>query len=102
MTQKNLILEYFTRSMPHLHEVRIRLYENGEVDVVEFLLMDEVDREKKLKIPPEQVCSYAERLIQEGFFDFQDIYGPSSIIYDGIYESITLNYQGKFKHLTRK
>jgi len=47
---------------------------------------------KKLAISPERVQSYAERLVENDFFGYNP---PASLIFDGLEETMKLNYQGR-------
>jgi hypothetical protein len=93
MTKDNLVLEYSITVFLPPNETRIRLFEDGKVEVVGYgtkFMTEEVL--KRLQLSPQQIQSYAQRLVENGFFD----YTPSrGYVLDGLVETITLNYQGR-------
>ena len=109
MGDKKPVLEYSATSFGS--GTRMLMYSDGRVEVigVGFDYSRELVDEKGLKyfedidgkvlndfrISPDQVRSYAERLVQKGFFEFKARY--IDLCYDGVHESITLNYEGKLK-----
>lgn len=98
MTQGNIVLEYSITGLPIANGHKIRLYEDGKVEEigigVDTETMEIVDGKtlKKLAISPERVQSYAERLVENDFFGYNP---PASLIFDGLEETMKLNYQGR-------
>ncbi len=93
MAEEKPLLEYQSFSLPpSLSEISIRLYEDGRVET----------RDKEKRISPEQVSAYADRLVQAGFFDFDDVYKSPFKMLDGSSESMTLNYQERSKTIVCK
>ena len=84
--------------LPRPNGSKIRLYEDGEVEVVgigtDFETIENIDGKilKGLRVSPEQVQSYAEKLVEANFFGYHPSY---SFVRDGLVETMTLNYQGK-------
>lgn len=92
MVPENMMLEYSIMGLPFPSGHKIRLYEGGKVEEVGIGIEKDGEILKELRVPPEQVQSYAERLIEANFFDYQ----PSpSFVFDGLVETMTLNYQGR-------
>ncbi len=100
MTQENMVLEYSIMGLPISNGSKIRLYEDGKVELVgigiDFKTGERVDGKilKELEVPPEQIKSYAERLVEAIFFDYKPF--PSFIL-DGLIETMTLNYKGRLR-----
>jgi len=98
MTQETPVLEYSSMGLPHPNGAIIKLYENGRVQVVgigtDFRTGNDVEGKilKQLQMPPERVRSFAERLVEKDFFGYEP---PFSCIFDGMVETMTLNYQGR-------
>ncbi len=93
-----MVLEYTVVGLPHPNGYKIRLYEDGKVEVVGIGIDSKTDKKidgkilKELRVPPQQVQSYAERLIKSNFFVYQP---PLSHVFDGMIETMTLNYKGR-------
>lgn len=102
MTQENLVLEYSAVGLPIANGSTIRLYEDGKIEVIgigsDLNTGENVHGKtlKELRVSPEKIKSYAERLIEEGFYDYEQF--PSFVL-DGLVETMTLNYKGRFKKI---
>jgi hypothetical protein len=98
MSKEDLVLEYSIIGLPHPNGSKIRLFSTGRVEVVgigmDFNTMTDVNGKiiKNLRIPPEQVQSYAKRLVEANFFNYQHF---PAMMFDGLVETMTLNYLGK-------
>ena len=96
MAQENMVLEYSIMGLPTPNGHKIRLYEDGKVEEVgvgmDFKKMENVNGKilRETQVPPEQVQSYAERLVEANFFDYHPF---QSFVFDGLVETMTLNYQ---------
>ena len=103
MTQEEFILEYAQVGLPNAEGSAIRLYEDGRVVLIDTKashLLESHDESnweilQEISIPPEQVISYAEKLVQGGFYDLESEY--QAFILDGWQEWMTLNYKGQSK-----
>lgn len=94
MAEEDIFLEHSIMSFPP-SGVNIKLYEDGRVVAKEWGLEGEI--QKEARVSPEQARSYADKLVQAGFFNFKDRYEPKDWILDGCHETTTLNYKGKSK-----
>ena len=99
--EKKPILEYEFKGLPVPNGKRIKIYGDGivKIEIVGFNIESGKYEDGKVLmekvISSEEASSYAERLINSGFFELKEEYhGPA---FDGLRESMTLNYKGKTK-----
>ena len=98
MKKTKPVIEYERHVLLFGGHRNIELYLDGKVNIAVKEDGSSSLETKELKILPEKVKSYANRLVKEGFFDFEDRYKPFlSVVMDGWHDSTTLNYQGKSK-----
>ncbi len=102
MLQEKFLLEYLVIELPTPKKSTVRLYENGNVAIEEEEFIFSTGRNINIKrsksISPEQIITYAKKLVQAKFFDLEDNYYDNAIL-AGFYESLTLNYQGRSKKI---
>lgn len=88
--------------LPNPNGLTIRLYMDGKVQVIgigtNFRTMENINGKviKELRISPEQVQAYAEKLVENGFFSYEP---PFSMVFDGLVETLKLNYKGKKREI---
>ncbi|MBW2982072.1 hypothetical protein KY343_04280 [Candidatus Woesearchaeota archaeon] len=89
------ILTYKKINQPTGPITSIELYEDGRVEVIE-----RGKQLKELQLSPEEVASYADRLVKAGFLGFKDEYHSRGLmVLDGLEQVLTLNYQGSSKEV---
>ncbi len=102
LKEESIVLEYFVEAVLY-GKKKIRLYENGKVDFIEIdfdaIEMKSIEHiQKEITIAPEQVKSYAERLIEENFYEYEH---KGYVVFGNYNESLTLNYQGRTRTVNK-
>jgi hypothetical protein len=108
MPPKVPLLQYKLTYVQLVQDEKIDLYEDGTVKV-QSIEWDECEEDeddyedliynRTLKLTPEKIDGLIERIVQTGFFDMKRRYHDPRV-FDGIEETVTLNYKGKSNTVT--